>query len=323
MSVVYKEPEMVPSDGYSAGVDAGHQDGDSDAPSTRYSPVPQVHDILGYGGADDAVLMPTSPNSPDLGSPNLLGPLTPPESLPSASKTAGHRSVRRRPIPKPHREVTKNREGKFCCTFPGCSEKVKTFTRKCEWSKHMDKHDRPYKCAHPECQKLAGFTYSGGLSRHEREVHGQHGGPVNSIVCPHLSCKRHTHGFTRMENLNEHLRRCHRPNEERDGEDGSDPAGPLPEDEPLPEDGTTLPLPNPLVESRIGEKRKPDTDLGGQVKRLQVENSELRAEIEAQKRQSIAMMQQMSEMTGQLNQLRQIAQIPSSLMPNDPSVPGS
>lgn len=74
----------------------------------------------------------------------------------------------------------------------------------------MDKHDRPYRCPHPSCAKLQGFTYSGGLLRHEREVHGKHGGPKTQMMCPHEDCKRHSgKGFTRKENLNEHIRRVH------------------------------------------------------------------------------------------------------------------
>ncbi len=74
----------------------------------------------------------------------------------------------------------------------------------------MDKHDRPYKCPAEGCEKLPGFTYSGGLLRHEREVHNKHGGPRKLLNCPHENCKRHTgKGFSRMENLNEHLRRVH------------------------------------------------------------------------------------------------------------------
>jgi len=74
----------------------------------------------------------------------------------------------------------------------------------------MDKHDRPYRCPHQDCSKLQGFTYSGGLLRHEREVHGKHGGPKAQLMCPYEDCKRHSgKGFTRKENLNEHMRRCH------------------------------------------------------------------------------------------------------------------
>ena len=79
-----------------------------------------------------------------------------------------------------------------------------------EHSKHMDKHDRPYKCTVPGCEKLLGFTYSGGLLRHEREVHKMHGGTKEPLFCPHNGCKRSSgEGFTRRENLSEHIRRVH------------------------------------------------------------------------------------------------------------------
>lgn len=75
----------------------------------------------------------------------------------------------------------------------------------------MDKHTRPYICSEPGCEKIQGFTYSGGLLRHQREVHKQHGGPKAPRMCPHRSCNRSTGtGFSRKENLNEHLRRVHR-----------------------------------------------------------------------------------------------------------------
>lgn len=77
--------------------------------------------------------------------------------------------------------------------------------------KHMDKHDRPYKCQKPGCELLLGFTYSGGLLRHQREVHGEHGGRKKVLHCPKENCKRHSgSGFTREENLAEHMRRVHR-----------------------------------------------------------------------------------------------------------------
>lgn len=74
----------------------------------------------------------------------------------------------------------------------------------------MDKHDRPYRCSQPQCAQLQGFTYSGGLLRHEREVHGRHGGPKEQLKCTVPECKRHQgKGFTRKEGLDEHLRRAH------------------------------------------------------------------------------------------------------------------
>src|SRR5579871_1814223 len=78
-------------------------------------------------------------------------------------------------------------------------------------SKHMDKHERPYKCNAPGCEKLQGFTYSGGLLRHQREVHKMHGGTKKALFCPEPNCKRNSgSGFTRKENLSEHIRRVHR-----------------------------------------------------------------------------------------------------------------
>ncbi len=90
----------------------------------------------------------------------------------------------------------------------------------------MDKHDRPYRCPHAQCAKLQGFTYSGGLLRHEREVHGKHGGPKAQLSCPYEDCKRHTgKGFTRKENLNEHIRRVH-----------NDRSAPLPQEQEQEQD---------------------------------------------------------------------------------------
>lgn len=75
----------------------------------------------------------------------------------------------------------------------------------------MDKHTRPYICDEPGCENIRGFTYSGGLHRHQKEVHRQHGGPRSACLCPYKDCKRSTGlGFSRKENLAEHVRRVHR-----------------------------------------------------------------------------------------------------------------
>ena len=66
-------------------------------------------------------------------------------------------------------------------------------------------------CREPGCEKIRGFTYSGGLLRHQREVHRHYGGPRAPRFCPHRDCKRSSgQGFSRRENLNEHIRRVHR-----------------------------------------------------------------------------------------------------------------
>ncbi|EER27192.1 Fungal specific transcription factor, putative [Coccidioides posadasii C735 delta SOWgp] len=108
------------------------------------------------------------------------------------------------------RDPPRNAGGQIYCDHPECRENAPVFRRPCEWNKHMDKHDRPYKCSNPDCAKLPGFTYSGGLLRHQREVHGMHT-PQKRLMCPFADCNRSSgKGFTRQENLNEHLRRLHR-----------------------------------------------------------------------------------------------------------------
>ena len=42
---------------------------------------------------------------------------------------------RSKPIPKPDRAVTKGEDGRFICSWVGCTEDVRSFNRKCEWSK--------------------------------------------------------------------------------------------------------------------------------------------------------------------------------------------
>jgi hypothetical protein len=75
----------------------------------------------------------------------------------------------------------------------------------------MDKHDRPYKCKVEGCEKLQGFTSSGGFLRHKREVHKTDGGIQKALFCDFLNCKRSSGaGFTRRANLDEHIRRVHR-----------------------------------------------------------------------------------------------------------------
>lgn len=112
---------------------------------------------------------------------------------------------------RPDREPTKNEKGEIICTHEQCLGKGEVFRRPCEWNKHMDKHERPYKCSEPTCEQNPGFTYSGGLLRHMREVHKKGvGSKRQPLYCPHQNCIRSTgEGFTRRENLDEHQRRRH------------------------------------------------------------------------------------------------------------------
>lgn len=177
-------------------------------------------------------------------------------------------------------------------------------------SKHMDKHDRPYKCAAEGCEKLPGFTYSGGLLRHEREVHGKHGGPKNSYFCPHPTCKRHTgKGFSRQENLNEHLRRVHTsvappavsPNGSNTVTNGN---GSSTANLHLDGHAAHQERHHPVQQASsqlAGQKRKRDdseviAELKKEVNRLSMENEELRRRLEHNQRQNMHMMQQIEQL---------------------------
>jgi len=163
----------------------------------------------------------------------------------------------------------------------------------------MDKHDRPYKCPAEGCEKLPGFTYSGGLLRHEREVHGKHGGPRKQLNCPHPNCKRHTgKGFSRQENLNEHLRRVHTD------------AGAGPQDGEATEEEE---------ESKPGQKRKRvanggsrGDDVREELKRLRIENEDLKRSLDVHTVQTQKMMQQIAV----LQQNQQQAQLQASIVGN-------
>ncbi|KAK5453515.1 hypothetical protein LTS15_006700 [Exophiala xenobiotica] len=112
---------------------------------------------------------------------------------------------RARPLPR-------NKDGEIICDHPNCRDNGNnmTFKRACEWNKHMDRHERPYKCHEAGCELNPGFTYSGGLLRHQREVHKMHLSTKEPLFCPFPNCNRSSgSGFTRRENLEEHKRRRH------------------------------------------------------------------------------------------------------------------
>lgn len=111
----------------------------------------------------------------------------------------------RRTRPPPRDEL-----GQIYCDHINCRGRGQTFKRNCEWNKHMDRHERPYKCREAGCEANPGFTYSGGLLRHQREVHKMHLSTKQPLFCPFPNCNRSSGaGFTRKENLEEHKRRRH------------------------------------------------------------------------------------------------------------------
>ncbi|KAL5319793.1 hypothetical protein ACEPPN_012850 [Leptodophora sp. 'Broadleaf-Isolate-01'] len=89
------------------------------------------------------------------------------------------------------------------CQWAGCPEK-RVFNQESAF-RHMNKHERPYKCPTTNC-KAKDFTNSGDLKRHQRTVHSK-----GLFFCPVSSCKRHAKGFGRKDNREEHVKRVHSP----------------------------------------------------------------------------------------------------------------
>jgi hypothetical protein len=110
-------------------------------------------------------------------------------------------------------------------------------------------------------------------------VHGKHGGPKKQLNCPHPNCKRHTgKGFSRQENLNEHLRRVHTDGAPQDGEATE-------EEEELKQG---------LKRKRVATGGGRD-DVREELKRLRIENDDLRRNLEVQTAQTTKMMQQIAQ----------------------------
>lgn len=170
------------------------------------------------------------------------------------------------------------------------------------YSKHMDKHERPYKCDKPQCAKLLGFTYSGGLLRHEREVHGMHGGPKEQLFCPIKHCKRHTEqGFTRRENLQEHLRRVHKLQDvesiEAAAQDALTPRT-APSDHDSDDDNRSTKRKRTSIVSQSEDVS--EEDIKTQLKKLRLENAELRGMGERQRAEIDEMREQIRHLAEQV-----------------------
>ncbi|KAF2834211.1 hypothetical protein M501DRAFT_922691, partial [Patellaria atrata CBS 101060] len=174
----------------------------------------------------------------------------------------------------------RNTENKMICTRSvKCSHL--TFNRKCDWSRHMDKHDRPYKCKYPSCKYMRGFTYNGGLTRHLREVHKLYSGIKQSLFCPYKECKRsYSQEFARKENLHEHIRRMHRNvsgSSDRAKAEGEVPGAlitnPAQVDEEISEGEKTGQKRRRLTGESSGQETDP-SDLRAEIKRLRIQNKE-------------------------------------------------
>lgn len=81
-----------------------------------------------------------------------------------------------------------------------CRKCCRSFGRRCDLKKHVDRHDKPHICT---CGKHFGSLAD--LGRHKRTVHQKEG----LFTCGESSCARSApgHGFQRKEHLETHLKR--------------------------------------------------------------------------------------------------------------------
>ncbi len=122
MSVAYESRGYIHDGSYPA-IDDHHEtspDADRFADPTD-SVVNELASVATFNAP--TAFIDTSEPRLDLSTATLTKEDSPTATTPSRSKA----------IPKPDREVTKNGDGKYVCTWPGCTEDVKQFGRKCEW----------------------------------------------------------------------------------------------------------------------------------------------------------------------------------------------
>jgi hypothetical protein len=85
-------------------------------------------------------------------------PLSPASNIQSPSDRAYPQIFER------DRAPPRNAKNEIFCDHSECADKQDPFTRTCEWNKHMDKHERPYKCLERGCEHLPGFHILGSFT---------------------------------------------------------------------------------------------------------------------------------------------------------------
>ncbi|EUC42950.1 hypothetical protein COCMIDRAFT_39063 [Bipolaris oryzae ATCC 44560] len=118
---------------------------------------------------------------------------TPGDRLLSRQARSRRRSGRRQPP----------REGGFVCNEPECTQ---VFNRQCDLNRHQKtshRNERPHVC--PTCSW--GFRYPKDLRRHQLQ-HQDPSSTMNTFRCEHPDCVN-LGGFSRKDNLQRHRRRQH------------------------------------------------------------------------------------------------------------------
>ncbi|KAL2148697.1 hypothetical protein VTH82DRAFT_1844 [Thermothelomyces myriococcoides] len=89
-------------------------------------------------------------------------------------------------------------------TCPDCGSQVKT---RSELKKHEARHNKPWKCSYPNCQK--GFGTKNDLDRHMKGVHKHYTSDTTVYRCTLDQCKDKEKDWSRLDNFRQHLKRAH------------------------------------------------------------------------------------------------------------------
>ena len=74
-------------------------------------------------------------------------------------------------------------------------------------SKHKLRHEKPFKCDVPSCNRTEGFTTKNDLDRHKKSIHAVQSGKSFMCAAPH--CAKKNKIWPRADNFRQHIHRLH------------------------------------------------------------------------------------------------------------------
>jgi hypothetical protein len=200
------EPTQNPLDGEEIGATQDLPVFDSN-PTSMLQPImspmlPQIQGLL--DAVDGADLEPTAPNSTNAMPTSLRAAQEPPRSSSTAVQALFTQPALEQrgssDSSAPQRPTSTNQDLARSYECQHCS---RSFTRRCDFKKHVDRHNKPHVCKWPDCGKA--FGSFADLERHQKTVHNKQG----QFLCGEPACKRSApgKGFERKEHLQAHMKR--------------------------------------------------------------------------------------------------------------------
>lgn len=115
------------------------------------------------------------------------------------------------PIPQVKRPESQDRNG-IPRTDPAlyCDQCQVHFSTNSEYSKHMSRHTKRFRCDVAGCKKIDGFATLNDLDRHRKSVHGAYDIEDPVWKCFVEGCKSREKIWPRQDNFKAHLERMHR-----------------------------------------------------------------------------------------------------------------